>query len=272
MKRKLLAILLVAISVGAWAQKKPLWVERTPIPDNNTYDYRVGYGTGHTIGEAKTNALKSVAGDAGYSITLPFISDNTDVKLLQQTYNIPINVVCNSCVTIIKKGPEKGKYQIYLLCKVAKKGNIAYDWGKPVNCSTLEQDSKPYIALINSMFIPGLGQIRKRGYGEGLLTLAGEVTLVGAGTFCYLTAQDKLDIMHSDGVNYADYSKAHDDYNRLRDASYVIWGAAAGLYVFNLIRAATMTTRPPKNCIAIQPTMLPENERVAPGLAVRVKF
>lgn len=90
--------------------------------------------------------------------------------------------------------------------------------------------------------------------------------------FCYLKAQDKLDIMHSDGVSYEDFTNARTTYNRLRDASYVIWGAAAGLYVFNLFRAYTMQPKY-KDGISLNPVILQdEKAMMAPGVAMRVRF
>ena len=271
MKHRLLSVILCLLSLCATAQDMPKWVYELPKEDNNTYEYKKVSGTGYTIGEAKTNAFKQAIGEAGYSITLPSISDNTDIKLLPQTYNIPIKIVCDDYVTIIKKGPEKGKYRVWLLCKVAKKGNIQVDWGKDFrNCSTV-QEFKNGNALLKSMFIPGLGQIGKHHYVEGTLTLLGEAGLAGAGAYCYLSAQKKLDVMKREGVSYADYSDAHTTYNRLRDASYVIWGAAAGLYAFNLFRAYTM--QPKISGISFAPTVLPtETDVVSPGLAMRVRF
>lgn len=177
MKRGLLTILLVVVSAGAWAQNEPEWMYKLPKAENYTYEFKKVSGTGYTIGEAKKEAFKQAIGEAGYSITLPVISDNTDITLLPQTYNIPIKIECDY-TTMVKKGAEKGKYVVWLLCKVAVRGNIDVDWGrKYANCN-VTQEFKNGNALLKSAFVPGLGQIGKRHVGEGLLTLAGEVALL----------------------------------------------------------------------------------------------
>ncbi|MBR6082506.1 MAG: hypothetical protein IKP62_06245 [Salinivirgaceae bacterium] len=271
MKKRLLVILLVVVSAGAWAQNEPEWMYKLPKAENYTYEFKKVSGTGYTIGEAKKEAFKQAIGEAGYSITLPVISDNTDITLLPQTYNIPIKIECDY-TTMVKKGAEKGKYVVWLLCKVAVRGNINVDWGrKYANCN-VTQEFKNGNALLKSAFVPGLGQIGKRHYVEGTLTLISEAALAGAGTLCYLKAQDKLDIMHSDGVSYEDFTNSRTTYNRLRDASYVIWGAAAGLYVFNLFRAYTMQPKY-KDGISLNPVILQdEKAMMAPGVAMRVRF
>ena len=266
----LLTVCVILFSLCALSQSEPEWMYKLPKEENDTYEFKRVTGTGYTIGEAKKEAFKQAIGEIGYSITLPVISDNTDITLLPQTYNIPIKIECDY-ISMIKKGAEKGKYKVVLLCKVAVRGNVDVVWGrKYANCN-VTQEFKNGNALLKSAFVPGLGQIGKLHYVEGTLTLISEAALAGAGTLCYLKAQDKLDVMRSDDVSYADFSSARTDYNRLRDASYVIWGAAAGLYVFNLFRAYTMQPKY-KDGISLYPTVLPENERVTPGLAVRVKF
>lgn len=190
--------------------------------------------------------------------------DNYDV--ISRTFNIPINKVCEYTERL-----SNGSYRVYVLCQVAEKGNIQVQWTTYNECN-VTQEFKNGNALLKSAFIPGLGQIGKRHYVEGTLTLISEAALAGAGTLCYLKAQDKLDIMHSDGVGYEDFTNARTTYNRLRDASYVIWGAAAGLYVFNLFRAYTMQPKY-KDGISLNPVILQdEKAMMAPGVAMRVRF
>ncbi|MBO4602591.1 MAG: hypothetical protein J5651_05470 [Salinivirgaceae bacterium] len=268
MKKRLLAILLVVVSAGAWAQ--PRWVEGViPSPKNNTYIYEMASGEANSVNEARTQAIGLVLQRTGLRLGQPVnmaeinraVQRGENFDVLSATFNIPIREVD---YFIERRG---GKCIYYTLCQTAVNANVGVQF-------TTYRGSDNAVAIIKSAFIPGLGQIDKRHYGAGLLTLAGEVALVGAGTLCYLSAQDKLDIMHSDDVSYADFSSARKDYNRLRDASYVIWGAAAGLYVFNLISTGTMGQKKYKgrNKFAFCPTVLPDNERVSPGLAVRVKF
>jgi len=270
----LLSVCVLLISLGAWAQE-PDWIRKPPKAKNNTYSYVVAKSNiCYSEGDARRQAIANIFYNTGMRLGMPVdiaeinraVQRNSSFEVLSSTFNIPINKVCEYSERL-----NSGNYIVYVLCQVAEKGNIEVRFTHEFRDCYTTQEFKNGNALLKSMFIPGLGQIGKRHYVEGTLTLIGEVVLVGAGTVCYLSAQDKLDIMHSDNVSYTDFSKARDDYNMLKDASYVIWGTAAGLYVFNLIRAYTMKPNYKRN-ISFCPTILPDNERVAPGLAVRVKF
>lgn len=266
MKRILLAIMLIAgTTLGAVAQ--PQWVYKTPTPKRNCgYLYEVTVGTGSTENEARTQAIARVYEQTGRRLEQPVdlaeinraVRRGDNFAVLSSTLNIKIKDV-----DFFAERLKDGTWRYHLLCQVAESANKEPKFNN-------YHDPDDAIALMESAFIPGLGQMLREHKPAGAMILTGEIALVGAGTFCYLTAQNKLDVMHSDGVNYADYSKARDDYNRLRDASFVIWGTAAGLYVFNLFSAYYM--KRPKIKYALYPTVLPENERVAPGLAVRVEF
>lgn len=269
-----LLVCCLLISVSALAQTRPDWIHKLPKAKNNTYRYAVESAIANSENNARNQAIGRVFQTTGNRLGQPVdmaeISravqrgDNYDV--ISRTFNIPINKVCEYTERL-----SNGSYRVYVLCQVAEKGNIQVQWTTYNECN-VTQEFKNGNALLKSAFIPGLGQIGKRHYTEGTLTLLGEVALVGTGTFCYLTAQDKLDIMHSDNVSYEDFANARTDYNRLRDASYVIWGAAAGLYVFNLFRAYTMQPKY-KDGISLNPVILQdEKAKVAPGVAMRVRF
>lgn len=269
MKKGLLAILLVVVSAGAWAQ--PRWTYKTlPTPKNYTYRFERTVGTGATMNDARTQAIAQVFQQTSNRLGQPVNAaeinravqrgDNFDV--LSSTFNIKI-----INVDYYAEQQPDGSWHYHLLCEVAESANIEPQF-------TTFHGNDDAIATLQSAFIPGLGQINKGKKLPGAMILTGEIALVGAGTFCYLTAQNKLDVMHSDDVNYADYSKARDDYNRLRDASYVIWGAAAGLYVFNLISAYYMELPRIKHNkkYAFTPVILQDENRPMAGLTVRVKF
>ncbi|MBR3567676.1 MAG: hypothetical protein IKN94_05325 [Salinivirgaceae bacterium] len=269
-----LLVCCLLISVSALAQTRPDWIHKLPKAKNNTYRYAVESAIANSENNARNQAIGRVFQTTGNRLGQPVdmaeISravqrgDNYDV--ISRTFNIPINKVCEYTERL-----SNGSYRVYVLCQVAEKGNIQVQWTTYNECN-VTQEFKNGNALLKSAFIPGLGQIGKRHYVEGTLTLISEAALAGAGTLCYLTAQDKLDIMHSDNVSYEDFANARTDYNRLRDASYVIWGAAAGLYVFNLFRAFTMQPKY-KDGISLNPVILQdEKAMMAPGVAMRVRF
>ena len=270
MRRVLLsALLIVMATVGAVAQ--PRWISKSlPNPKNYTYRYERTVGTGATMNDARTQAIAQVfqqtSNRLGQSVNAAEInravqrSENFDV--LSSTFNTKI-----INVDYYAEQQPDGTWHYHLLCQVAESANIVPQF-------TTFKGSDDAIAMLQSAFIPGLGQINKGKKRAGALIIAGEVTLVGAGTYCYLSAQNKLDIMGTEKVSYDDYSKAHDDYNRLRDASFVIWGAAAGLYVFNLISAYYMEQPRIKyyKKYAFSPVILQDENRPMAGLTMRVKF
>lgn len=269
-----LLVCCLLISVSALAQTRPDWIHKLPKAKNNTYRYAVESAIANSENNARNQAIARVFQTTGNRIGQPVdmaeinraVQRGTDYSVISRTFNIPINKVCE-----YTERTSNGSYRVYVLCQVAEKGNIQVQWTTYNECN-VNQEFKNGNALMKSMFIPGLGQIGKRHYVEGTLTLIGEAGLVGAGTFCYLSAQDKLDIMHSEDVSYADFSRARDDYNRLRDASYVIWGAAAGLYVYNLFRAFTMQPKYTDG-ISFSPVILQDEKAItAPGVAMRVRF
>ncbi len=263
------------LSVGAFAQTQPQWITKKPKRANDTYVYVVEKsGLCYSESDARNQAIAKVLMTACQRIGVPFnaqeinsaVQRGESFDVISSTFNIPINKVCE-----YTERQKNGYVLVYVLCQVAVSGNIDVHFTEFRDCYTA-QEFKDGNALLKSMFIPGLGQIGKRHVGEGLLTLAGEVALVGAGAYCYVEVQNKLDVMKSEGVSYADYNDAHTTYNRLRDASYVIWGAAAGLYVFNLFRAYTMQPKY-KDGISLNPVILQdEKAMMAPGVAMRVRF
>lgn len=262
------------LSLSTTAQTKPDWIHKQPKAKNNTYRYVVESAIAYSENDARNQAIARVFQSTGNRLGQPVdnaeitraVQRGTDYSVISRTFNIPINKVCE-----YTEQTSNGSYRVYVLCQVAEKGNIQVQWTTYNECN-VNQEFKDGNALLKSMFIPGLGQIGKRHYVEGTLTLLGEAGLVGAGTFCYLSAQNKLDVMRSEDVSYSDFSRARDDYNRLRDASYVIWGAAAGLYVYNLFRAFTMQPKYTDG-ISFSPVILQDEKAItAPGVAMRINF
>lgn len=274
MQKLLLSALLIVVAVAASAQTKPQWIYKLPKAKNNTYRFVMESAVANSENEARTQSIARVFQQTGNRLGQPVntaeinnaVQRGDNFAVLSSTFNIPTNKVCEWTERL-----PNGTYRVYVLCQVAESANTKMDAPAYNECN-VNQEFKDGNALLKSMFIPGLGQIGKRHYVEGTLTLLGEAGLVGAGTFCYLSAQNKLDVMHSEDVSYADFSRARDDYNRLRDASYVIWGAAAGLYVYNLFRAFTMQPKYTDG-ISFSPVILQDERAVtAPGVAMRIKF
>ena len=268
------AISTLLIACCAVAQQAPQWVFKLPKAGNQTYLYVCEQGIGHTQQEAYNNALTRVFQSTANRIGQPFDSgklaealrSGTSLEVISRTYNIPINTVCEY--------PEKlsnGNYRVYILCQVAASGNIIPRWEPFSKCYDLGGEERTGIALIKSMFVPGLGQIGKGYVGEGVFTLVGEVALVGGAVGCYYIAQDKLNVMRDPLVSYDDFTNARTTYNTCRTTNYILWGTAAGLYLFNIIRAVSMK---PKfsDGIALMPTLVPSSNGITTGVSLTINL
>ena len=104
-----------------------------------------------------------------------------------------------------------------------------------------------------------------------MLTLGGELLLVGTGVGTYFAAQKQLEVMRDANTTYADWNAAQSSYNTLRTVSYIAWGGAAVLYVFNLYRAYAMQPRRATG-LAFTPTLMPTEAGFAPGASLSINL
>ena len=84
-------------------------------------------------------------------------------------------------------------------------------------------------------------------------------------------AQDKINVMRDPSTLYSDWNDAQSSYNTLRTTSYIAWGTAAVLYVFNLYRAYSMQPRRATG-LAFAPTLMPTNVGITPGVSFSINF
>lgn len=255
------------------SQVLPAWVTKLPKAGNGTYMYVAESAVGNTETEARNQAIalvfQTTANRLGQPVSSTAIYDavqkGTNLQVISQEFSIPINKVCE-----YKEVFKNGKVRIYVLCQVAKAGNITPVWDEFRGCNDIKQ-YKDGVALVESMFIPGLGQMCKRHYGEGAATLIGEVVLVSAGFGTYFVSREELSIMRTPDITYQQFSDASKLYNDMRITSYVVWGAAAALYIFNLCRAYTIQPKY-KNELVIHPAILPTTHNAAYGIGITLNI
>ena len=125
--KKLLFLLLMAMSqMVICAQEVPQWVQKKPRPENDTYLYVVERGVGATEMEARNRAMGLV-----YRSTIERLSLGVDLSSINnaiangsnygdssEAMNVPVNKVCE----FIQQ--EANQYAVYVLCQVARYGNI----------------------------------------------------------------------------------------------------------------------------------------------------
>lgn len=269
MKRAILFLFLLGATFCAKAQSLPAWTMQLPKAGNGTYMYVCEYALGDSESQARNQAMVRVFQSTAMRIGQPVSSEaifdaaqkGKDFEVISQDYNIPINKVCEYSERL-----KNGMYRVFVLCQVATAGNVAPQWEVYNGCQNIKQ-YKNGIALVESIFIPGLGQMSKRHYGEGVLTLVGETVLVSAGFGCYFVSREMLNIMRSPDVSYSNFANAQKTYNTMRTTHYIVWSAAAALYVYNLCRAYTMQPKY-KSTLVVHPAIMPTPHHTSYGIGL----
>lgn len=257
-----------------FAQQAPLWTSKVPTPGNSTYIYVCEKGVSTSQLDAYNTAIAKVLQTAAGRIHVSFDSkkvaealrDGEAVEVISAQYNIPINKVCEHTDTL-----RGGSYRVYVLCQVAIAGNIQPHFEYFDGCKDLGGDEQLGISLIKSIFVPGLGQMGKRYYAEGALTLVAELGTIAGAVSCYYGAKKQLSVMRTPDVSYADFLTAHDRYNTLRTTSYIMWGVAGTIYIFNIIRAVTAKPRYRAD-VVFAPSIIPTEDGYAPSLSLTYNF
>ena len=136
--KKILFLLLLAMSqMLMFAQEVPQWITKKPRPANDTYLYVVERGVGATEMEARNRAMGLV-----YRSTIERLSLGIDLSSINnaiangsnygdssEAMNVPVNKVCE----FIQQ--EANQYAVYVLCQVARYGNIQVSFTDFTHCN-----------------------------------------------------------------------------------------------------------------------------------------
>ena len=266
----IILILMVAGICDSHAKREPSWMKELPLPANNTYIYVRESGEGRTVNEALNMALVRVFQNTASRLGKTFdeaavaaeLRKGTNYVQVSQQYGIPINKVDQYVVNL-----KDGSYWVCVLCQVASMRSVVPVWDKGERARNVSD-----IASLTKSIIPGLGQIGKGYTTEGLLTMFGEAALVGGGIGCYVAAQKQFDIIrnHSNVTSEA-LLEARNNYNSLRSTSFVIWGAASALYIFNFIRAYSLEPKP-ELAFTWTPSLITTPNSVVPTVGLTYRF
>lgn len=304
MKKSILLLLMsvLTLSVSAQMTKKPTfrpdWTFKAPAPGNATYIYVVEHGEGKTKREALNQAIgrvfQSTANRIGAVVSTDAINRavqaGTDYDVIARNMKVPVNKVCEFAV----QDTTDFSWTMYILCQVAKAGNITPEFETSEECTKhemfdqamarwneqekqKEKDAKKAIANRNakamavSIFLPGAGQMIKGHYAKGAFTLIGEVALIGGGVGTLYAAKKQDKILGSYGIDYETYQHALKAKPIFQGISYTCFGLAAVLYGVNLWRAYTL--EPKQKRYAFYPTVVPVNDNnYALGMGATIKF
>ncbi len=146
MKKNLFFFLLISVCISVAAQQQPRkpeyrpdWVYNAPHPENSTYLYVVEHGNGTTEREARNQAIarvfQSTANRIGQFVSTDEINRavqaGTDYDVIGRTMKVPVNKVCE----FSKQDPKDYSWTVYILCQVAKAGNITPEFEKCDFCN-----------------------------------------------------------------------------------------------------------------------------------------
>lgn len=136
--KKILFLLLLAMSqMVICAQDVPQWVQKKPKPANDTYLYVVERGVGATEMEARNRAMGLVFRSTIERLSLGIdlssinnaIANGSNYGDSSEAMNVPVNKVCE----FIQQ--EANQYAVYVLCQVARYGNIQVSFTDFTHCN-----------------------------------------------------------------------------------------------------------------------------------------
>jgi hypothetical protein len=251
------------------AKREPSWMKEMPLPANNTYIYVRESGEGKTVEEALNRALVRVFQNTANRLGKTFdetqvyeeLHKGTNYVLVSQQCGIPVNKVDQYEVNL-----KNGSYWVCVLCQVASMRDVVPVWDKGERARNVTDGA----SMVKSI-IPGLGQMGKGYVGEGVATMLGEIALIGGGIGCYVAAQNQLDIFNNHTLSNDARLEARNNYNTLRTSSYIIWGAAGALYIFNFIRAYTLEPKP-ELAFTWTPSLITTPNTVVPTVGLTYRF
>ena len=124
---------------------QPYWINEPPVAENSTFCYRIAWGEGETKEEAWMAAISHVLYETALSLGLAVSIDEInrtirekDLLEIEEQMNIPINKVCEYNEPLI----TKTGYRVYVLCQVAKQGNIKPEFVSFKYCRKKEKKEK----------------------------------------------------------------------------------------------------------------------------------
>lgn len=137
MKQKMyLMIAFMLVTLTSFAQRTPDWVTNIPNPTNSTYLYVMETGSGWSELDARNQAFAKILQTTIMRLGMPISSEEinravqrgTEFSVISRQYNIPINKVCEYSEN------KSGNYKVYVLCQVAKAGNVPVQFDGFNNC------------------------------------------------------------------------------------------------------------------------------------------
>lgn len=276
MKKIVIFVFATLLAGAAFAQNRPQirpdWLLKKPEAGNATYEYVIEHGVGLTEKDALDEAINRVHQYYTRRLGQSINSGQEGVTLQNETYSIPFKKVCE-----YTQKEKDGTFIVYVLCQVAVRGDMAPAFDEFYSCNSIGEyknfmHKKNVSAIVASVFVPGAGQMVKRHYGSGVVTLLGEVVFVSGAVSSYFIAQNQLGIIKDYNVTIEDFNNAKRAYNICRITNIACLSAAGALYVYSLIRTGTMKYKLKSNHLSVTPVVMPAGNGVASGVNLTFKF
>lgn len=194
---------------------------------------------------------------------LVFVSPNSKFLTIQSDSYSPLKIIYADYDIHIKSN------RTYLLrMKRVQRTDTIFVINQPPE-RTRHQRRRPYnsnnsLAFIESMILPGLGQLDKGYYGHGLANMVGEAALVGGTVYFYKSANEYRKQM-APGIQ-----ETADNYNSSRQKYFIFLGASAALYAFNLFQAVLL--EPKSRSFSFVPSTIPIRGSICPGIELAFSF
>ena len=146
--RVVLCLLMITVSLAAEAAL-PRWVRHHPKADNDTYYYVVEDATATSEAAAHNKALGSALQHAIMALGLPYNSKDVEnaiatgtLQSMMTEFKIPVHEVCR-----YRQSLQNGAVRVYILCQVAKAGNIQVEFTEFRHCGDAGDDEAGAVDL-----------------------------------------------------------------------------------------------------------------------------
>jgi len=220
------------------------------LPESNsgTYIFVRSHGQGSSLAGAKQQAFASMSQKLEIERGLT-VNTNIQIseKFSQSQYSTTSDYKQEITLDVTENGHKlkivcreiddywevtKGVYEVDILYTVANTNVYGGSYDDKIMV-TSKYGAAGFLSLI-----PGLGQFYKGSIAKGGLILTGEIAAAGGIIICESTRASYIKKMHEQPQHAAEYNSLADSWESARN---VCIGAAAAIYVYNLIDAFTTT-------------------------------
>ena len=131
--------------------------------------------------------------------------------------------------------------------------------------------ASPSGSLISSAVVPGLGLINKGHSGWGTTFLITEVGMVAGVIITYNKAQNLLTTMKDPLVSADAFTAANTQYSQMKTANHIFIGAAAAIYVTNLVVTVVSKNESKHVCFFSAP-VIDKDGNIIPTISLTLNF